>query len=157
MDLQDDSNQNQIGDLKIRTVSLSDMNRLYYIEIHSFKSPFSMETLSKLAQIPNIIYLVAEIKQFIVGQIITSLRANEAHIISIVIDKDYRRRGFGSILLKKTIEKLHEKKITKLKLEARVGNKSAISFYEKFNFKPVKTKISYYSDGEDALEMVLNL
>ncbi|NVM01139.1 MAG: ribosomal protein S18-alanine N-acetyltransferase [Candidatus Helarchaeota archaeon] len=156
MDLRNNSNKNQIGDLKIRTVSLSDINRLYYIEIHTFKTPFSIETLSKLAQTPNIIYLVAEIKQFVIGHIITSLRATEAHIISIVIDKDYRRRGYGSILLKKTLEKIKEKKIKKLVLEVRVGNKVAITFYEKFNFKPIKTKVSYYSDGEDALEMWLN-
>lgn len=156
MDLRKDSNQNQIGDLKIRTVSLSDINRLHYIEIHSFKSPFSLDTLAKLAQTPNIIFLVAHIKQIIIGHIIISLRKSEAHIISIVIDKDYRRKGYGSILLKKILEKLDGKKIKKLVLEVRVGNKSAIAFYEKFNFKPIKTKVGYYSDGEDALEMWLN-
>ncbi|MFX1449835.1 MAG: ribosomal protein S18-alanine N-acetyltransferase [Promethearchaeota archaeon] len=153
MNLRNNADENKIDDLKIRTVSPSDINRLYYIEIHSFKSPFSLETLEKLAQIPNIIYLVAEIKQFIVGYTITSLRSTEAHIISIVIDKDYRRRGIGSILLNKTIEKLHEKNMKKLILEVRVSNDAAIAFYEKYNFKSIKTKISYYSDGEDALEM----
>ena len=157
MDLQKNSKQNQISDLKIRPVSLSDISRLHSIEIHSFKGPFSRKMLEKLAQTPNIVFLVGEIKQNIIGYVINSLRQSEAHLISIVSDEKYRRRGFSSVLIQNVIKKLQEKGIKKLKLEVRVGNEVAKAFYAKFNFKIIKNKPRYYSDGEDALEMELDL
>jgi len=130
---------------------------LYDIEVRAFKSPFSLNLLERLTKTKNIIYLVGEINQIIVGYSIISLRSKEAHLISIVIDNGYRRQGYATALLNKNIEIIKKNKIRKLKLEVRVNNQAAKEFYSKFNFKPIKTKAKYYSDGEDAIEMELSL
>ena len=141
----------------IRAVSSADLHRIYEIEIKSFKSPFSYKMLEKLASVPNIIYLVGEFEHKIIGYIISSVHLKEAHLISIAIEDKYRRQGFGTALLQNIIKNLKEQKIKKLRLEVRVGNEPAKSFYSHFNFKIIKIKRKYYSDVEDALEMELRL
>ena len=146
--------------LKIRSVLRSDIKRLYEIEKESFKAPFSFRRLEHLTKFKNIIYLVCESERKIVGYSITSLHDKEAHLISIVIQKDYRRRKFGTQLLEKNIEivkGLEKYQIEKFLLEVRISNEAAKNFYSKFKFKPLRTKVQYYSDGEDAIEMVLIL
>jgi ribosomal protein S18 acetylase RimI-like enzyme len=42
-------------------------------------------------------------------------------------------------------------------LEVRESNRKAKSFYRKLGFEPVATRSSYYSNGEDATIMELQL
>ncbi|MHA1298708.1 MAG: ribosomal protein S18-alanine N-acetyltransferase [Candidatus Helarchaeota archaeon] len=157
METQRNSNISPHIGLKIRNVQPTDIKRLHDIEIRSFKTPFSYKMLEHLSKTKNVIYLVGEIEKKIVGYSIVSLHDAEAHLISIVIDGNYRRKGLGTQLLQKNIEKIKENNIKKLLLEVRVSNEPAREFYSKFRFKPVRTKVNYYSDNEDALEMELNL
>lgn len=157
MEIKKDSREINKNFFKIRNVSESDIDTLYDIEVRAFKAPFSINLLKQLARTKNVLYLVGEINQEIVGYSIVSLRSEEAHVISIVIDNNYRRKGYASALLRKNLQQLKKHNISNLILEVRVSNRPAREFYLKFNFKPIKTKVSYYSDGEDAIEMELNL
>jgi ribosomal-protein-alanine N-acetyltransferase len=82
----------------------------------------------------------------------------EAHVSTIATHPDYRRRGWGEILLAGMIRRGIRLNADYVVLEVRVSNVPAQSLYEKYGFKVVATKANYYhSDNEDAYEMRLNL
>lgn len=79
---------------------------------------------------------------------------NKGHLVSIAVNKNYRRMGIASSLLLKSMPQIKKFKITEYVLEVRVSNYPAINLYENFNFKNDGIKKKYYRDGENAYYMV---
>ena len=78
----------------------------------------------------------------------------EAHITTIAIRPEYRRKKFGEALLKKIIDDCYSEKIKYITLEVRVSNEPAIKLYSKYGFSSFGTRKAYYQDNnEDALIM----
>lgn len=101
---------------------------------------------------------VADIGNKVVGYVVTmDVDKVTGKIVSIAVRKEFRRRGIGETLLRRAIERLKAKGKNKIALEVRTSNKPAQELYKKLGFKIVETIPSYYSDGEDAYYMVLNL
>lgn len=79
---------------------------------------------------------------------------DEAHITTIAIKPEYRRRKIGEALLNKILENCYKNEIKYLTLEVRISNTAAISLYEKYGFKSLGTRKGYYqNNNEDALIM----
>jgi ribosomal-protein-alanine N-acetyltransferase len=74
-------------------------------------------------------------------------------IEDIVVDKEQRRAGIGSSLLKKVFEEAQTDGVKRVMLEVRESNLPAINLYRKFGFKDLSTRKKYYQDGENALVM----
>ncbi len=101
--------------------------------------------------------LVADLGGKVVGYIAISELGRDAKIISFAVKKEFRRKGIGTKLLDTAINICKEKGKEKLFLEVRVSNIPAQSLYKKKGFKVVKIIPNYYSDGESAYLMVLDL
>lgn len=79
---------------------------------------------------------------------------SEAHISTIAIHPDYRRRGFGEILLAGMFGKALRLNARYIVLEVRVSNQVAQSLYCKYGFIRYGRKKKYYrSNREDAYDM----
>ncbi|WP_456478574.1 ribosomal protein S18-alanine N-acetyltransferase [Geoglobus ahangari] len=100
---------------------------------------------------------VADIGAMVVGYVVLVYREDEAKIMSIAVKKEFRRRGIGSMLLREAIKRAKEKGAKRLLLEVRVSNVAAQELYKKFGFSVVGVLDSYYSDGESAYLMSLDL
>jgi len=82
------------------------------------------------------------------------LMAGEAHISTIAVRPEWRRRGIGELLLVAMLEQAVELGADLATLEVRVSNIAAQSLYQKYGFAKVGLRPHYYSDrGEDALVM----
>ncbi|TEU22183.1 MAG: ribosomal-protein-alanine N-acetyltransferase [Anaerolineales bacterium] len=82
------------------------------------------------------------------------LMAGEAHISTIAVRAEWRRRGIGELLLVAMLERAVELGGDLAALEVRVSNVAAQSLYGKYGFAKVGRRPRYYSDrGEDALIM----
>ena len=79
-----------------------------------------------------------------IGHIYASVSFDQADIISFLIKKNYRRKGFGSILFKKFLQKLCKRGIKSIFLEVSKQNKIAQNFYFKHKFKKVGVRPRYY-------------
>jgi len=101
--------------------------------------------------------LVADIGKGVVGYVVVSYRDEEAKIMSIAVKKEFRRRGIGKILLRETIRRAKKRGIKRITLEVRTSNKIAQNLYKKMGFEIAGVLDSYYSDGESAYLMHLNL
>ena len=85
---------------------------------------------------------------------------DEIEIISILIDKKFRKIGIGKNLLNKLLNIALKKKIQNIFLEVSVENHIAINLYKKFNFIKVgKRKNYYFQHGKyidaDSMKLVL--
>ena len=82
------------------------------------------------------------------------LMAGEAHISTIAVRPEWRRRGIGELVLVAMLERAVELGGDLATLEVRVSNVAAQSLYQKYGFAKVGLRPHYYSDrGEDALIM----
>ena len=83
-----------------------------------------------------------------VGYLKARATKDEVEIISILIDKKFRKIGIGKSLLNKLLNIAFKKKIQNIFLEVSVENQIAINLYKKFNFIKVgKRKNYYFQDG----------
>ncbi|NOK78733.1 MAG: ribosomal-protein-alanine N-acetyltransferase [Chloroflexi bacterium AL-N5] len=77
---------------------------------------------------------------------------DEAHIILLAVDPDYRRQGLGQRLLWGMLEIASQRHLARATLEVRASNTGAIALYEKFGFQMAGRRPGYYTEtGEDAL------
>jgi [ribosomal protein S18]-alanine N-acetyltransferase len=83
---------------------------------------------------------------------------DEAHISTIAVHPDWRRRGVGEYLLVAVLNRALELQATLATLEVRVSNSAAQSLYRKYYFEEVGRRRRYYSNnGEDALLLTTQL
>ena len=79
-----------------------------------------------------------------VGYLKARVTSDEIEIISILIDKKFRKVGIGKCLLNKLLNIAFKKKIKNIFLEVSVENKIATNLYKKFNFIKVGKRKNYY-------------
>ena len=83
-----------------------------------------------------------------VGYLKARVTRDEIEIISILIDKKFRKTGIGKSLLNELLNIALKKKVQKIFLEVSVENIIAINLYKKFNFVKVgKRKHYYFQNG----------
>lgn len=78
-------------------------------------------------------------------------------ICQIAIHPELQGNKLGSELLKEVINDAYAKKIRTLTLEVRKSNTKAIALYKKHGFIASHIKEGYYTNGEDAIYMVLEV
>ncbi len=82
------------------------------------------------------------------------LMAGEAHISTIAVQPDWRRRGVGELLLVAVLNRATELGAEIVTLEVRASNVTAQNLYRKYGFRRVGLKRHYYRDrDENALTM----
>jgi len=86
------------------------------------------------------------------------LISDEAHISTIATHPEFRRRGWGELLLAGMVQKALTLNASYVVLEVRVSNVTAQNLYHKYGFTTVDVKKGYYhNNGEDAYDMRLDL
>jgi len=81
--------------------------------------------------------------------------ADEVHVLNVATDPAWRRHGFGRALMAQTIEFARAQGVRLILLEARRANAAALALYRSLGFFAMGVRRAYYSDGEDAIEMML--
>ena len=82
------------------------------------------------------------------------IMAGEAHISTIAVRSEHRRRGIGGLLLVTMMDRATELNAEVMTLEVRASNVAAQSLYRKYGFHHVRLRRGYYSaNREDALIM----
>ena len=142
--------------IKIRPMTIQDIDDVVQIqtvaygEHHWSKESFFNELSNDLAYY----FCALDENGNILGYVGTWQIMEEAHITTISVKPEYRRRKIGEALLHYAIENCYEHGIKYITLEVRVSNEKAINLYEKYGMKSLGTRKGYYQDNnEDALIM----
>lgn len=85
-----------------------------------------------------------EINNKIVGIIIYTILCEEAEILLIFVDENYRNKGIATLL----INSIEEKNVKSILLEVSTKNDSALALYNKLNFKLINIRKNYYKDSD---------
>ena len=91
------------------------------------------------------------LSNFVIGICVLHVVLDEAQINFFVVNKNYRKKGFGSYLMSYLIKQCEKLNINKLFLEVSHNNAIAEKFYSRFDFFTVGIRRNYYKDGSDAL------
>ena len=91
------------------------------------------------------------IDNVLIGFIIYKKLYDVTELLYIVVDKIYRNKDIGSLLMEYLI-KISER----ILLEVRCDNNNAIKLYKKYNFKIINIRKKYY-DNMDAYVMELKV
>ena len=91
------------------------------------------------------------IKNLVIGICVFQVVLDEAQINYFVVNKKFRKKGFGSYLMSYLIMKCEKLNLKKLHLEVSQSNVTAERFYSRFDFATVGIRKNYYKDGSNAL------
>ena len=139
----------------IREFTLADLKRVFEIENMSFSQSYGINTFKGLYDMGTG-FLVAEEDGYVIGYVIFWIKyENQGHIISLAVDKNYRRKRAGTRLLSKAIQILLMFNIENIYLEVNENNTGAYEFYKGFNFKVDRIVPNYYDGGDGAIIMYL--
>lgn len=148
--------ENETFTVKILPMQKSDIDNVLKIEEvaygdhHWSKDSFYGELSNELAHY----YCAFDLKDNLLGYAGSWLILDEAHITTIAIAPEYRRKKIGEALVTKILDSCYENEIKYITLEVRVSNIPAISLYEKYGFKSLGSRKGYYqNNNEDALIM----
>jgi len=149
--------ENATLDCQIRWLIRRDMDEVLAIERGSFQYPWTEEEFLCCLRQRNSIGTVAESggKLAIVhGFMIYELSKHTLRILNFAVSPDARRRGVGSQMVQRLIDKLAQQRRTTINLEVRETNVAAQLFFSKRGFRAVSVLKNYYDDtDEDAYLM----
>ena len=141
--------------IKITSMNSQDLESIKNILNSDFDDFWNYNILKEELNNKNSRYLVAKLNNKVIGFAGIKIVIDEADIMNIVVKKNFRNNGIGSLLLENLINLSKSLNISSLSLEVNEKNISAISLYKKFNFKEVGKRKNYYKDS-DAILMSIN-
>jgi len=97
--------------------------------------------------------VVAVEKDHIVGFILSEESPPLAHIITLDVEKQHRRRGVGTALLRQLEENLAFRGVRSILLETATNNDAAVAFWKQHGYRIATTLKRYYLRQFDAYEM----
>jgi len=141
----------------IRPMKSSDINQVYKIECQVFPNPWPKSFFENDLQKCNIIALVADNNNCIIGYGLATCVLEELHITNIAVDPHHQHQGVGKRLLREIESIGLEHDCINVYLEVRITNEIAINFYKKFGYRVSQIRKNYYLDGTDAYVMAKEL
>ncbi|MGD2040345.1 MAG: ribosomal protein S18-alanine N-acetyltransferase [Anaerolineae bacterium] len=159
----------------VQPMRLSDLDQVIEIERTAFSSPWSARAyryeIQKNEHSTMLVVRPAPHPGGCVGRGLRSLKrtqpgpvlgyggfwllVDEAHIATIAVHPEWRRRGLGELLLLTMLERAAEQDAQRATLEVRVSNTTAQSLYTRYGFSIVSLQRRYYADNnEDAFIMI---
>ncbi len=103
-------------------------------------------------------FLVALDADSIIGFLIgTRTSPGIARILMLGVQESYRKKGVGSALLASFIKEMRMQHVSRVELEVRTSNTTALRFYQKKGFQLHATLQGFYQNGENAFSMQKDL
>ena len=142
----------------IRRMTLDDVPAVHAIDVLSFSLPWPERSFRfELTENPVSRCWVAVVDEIVAGMLVLWFIIDEAHIATIAVHPDFRRRGIGEQILLHALMNVRAEGAQHAFLEVRRGNIAAQAMYKKYGFEIVGIRPGYYKDNqEDALLMNLD-
>jgi [ribosomal protein S18]-alanine N-acetyltransferase len=143
------------GEIFLRNFHPRDIPRIAEIVGEALREHYEPSLYTSLSQQWPQGFLVAQDRNgvpqaFLLG---VSQVPGEARVLMFAVDGRWRERGVGSRLMEVFMERCRGRGMTRMTLEVRVGNATAIRFYTRFGFSVTDLLRGYYSDGENGYQM----
>lgn len=142
----------------VRPLASSDLDEVLRLNFRCFENGenYTKHTFSYLLSQTNALcFQVATAEGRMAGFLFVLIGEDGiAHITTIGVAPEHRRRGLAERLLERLDRALTDRGISSIVLEVRVGNRAAQSLYRSCGFSVTQRIAGYYNDGEDGFLMV---
>lgn len=140
--------------LEIHEIAEKDIPDIERMEREIFPDPWSQKGIFDTWKQNQALILGAWLNENIIGYVIFYYVLDEGEIARIAVDISCRRKGVAGQMLKEMWKFCAKKKITKMMLDVRKSNESAIRFYQNHGFTEDGIRKNYYENpSEDAILM----
>ena len=143
--------------MTIRRMTAADVSTVHEIEVATFASPWSRESLlNEMERNACARYLVAVDEGGAVAAYAGAwIIFDEAHITNVAVEKAQRGKGVGRAIMAALVQYAANLGAQYMTLEVRRGNAVAQTLYKSMGFQELGVRKRYYEDnGEDALLLV---
>lgn len=138
----------------IRYMIRRDMPEVLEIEYRSFEFPWSEENFIRCFRQRNCWGMTAESEERVVGFMVYELHITRLHILNFAVHPDFLRRGVGTTMAQKLINKLSPSRRNRILLEIRETNLGAQIFFHACGFRAISVLRDFYEETtEDAYLM----
>jgi len=137
----------------IRWLIRRDLPEVLDIERASFASPWTEEDFLYYLRKRNVIGLVAEHAEQVVGFMLYELHKPRLNLLKFAVHPDYRRQGIGEAMLTKLFGKLNGERRTRLTLLVGESNLDAQLFFRDMGLRATGILREHFDDGQDAFSM----
>ena len=134
----------------LRKYELSDVEVIVDIENKTLHNSLGVDFYTRDLDNPLANHYVYEFENKVIGFVSSYFDGEIIEILNYCIDPEYQSKGFGTKLMEEFFK--YQNAVSAI-LEVRSSNVKAIGLYQKFDFKTIRIRKSYYSNGEDALFM----
>ena len=144
------------ADVQIRRVGLNRIDDLLVLEESSFPCDrISRRNLLNLLRSPSACCMAAYCGGKLAGSMILLFRAGtrSARIYSIAVAAEFRGRGIARRMMRRAELEARKRGCTRIRLEVRMDNVTAIKLYESLGFRDIAVHADYYEDGACAFIM----
>ena len=144
----------------VRPACPDDLKAIWSIERQVQAAPWSLDHFNAELEKPYARMLVMtddETDEVVVGYCCARFLDGKCEILTIGVGVDFRRQGYGRLLLDKTLSEAYREGFRLAVLEVRKSNEAAIQLYQQRGFAIVSVRKGFYSNGEDAYHMQSDL
>ena len=133
----------------ILKAGINDISEIVKIEEKYIPDGWSEKAFSHWLENKNTIIFKAVIQNKIIGFINGSFVLDEGELLNIAVEEQYRILKTGSLLFEYLENYFKEMNVSKIFLEVREKNTSAIGFYLKHGFEKNGLIKNYYNNPKD--------
>ena len=130
--------------MKIVSMTKEHLEGVLVVENNSFTNPWSEESFLSELEKETSINLVALKDEKVVGYAVLSTVLDEADLLDIAVDENFRRQKIASALFEKIFETALKRKLSFITLEVRESSVPAIKLYQSRGFETVGIRKNYY-------------
>lgn len=147
-----------LTEYEIRSLTEKNLKEVLRLNVRCFRNgdSYTKGIFQHLLTVSNgLSYQIATVGGQMVGFIFLVVEpANVAHITTIGIAPEHRRRGLAVKLLQHAEDALRKRGVHTIFLEVRVGNSAAHRLYRRHGYFITQRISRYYTNGEDCFMMV---
>lgn len=144
----------------LRPITDDDLPPVLEMESRLHVAPWSEKHLRAEMEKPYSHILVLtddETDSRIFGFIVFWLLHEDCQILNVVVDLPYRGQGLAKRMVRQAISLATREGAKRALLDVRKDNLPAVQLYQALGFTITRVQKAYYSNGEDAYQMALEL
>lgn len=136
-------------EFNIRKADIKDIDKLKTLEAECFDETIRENFEFVLSSDSHVIFLCEKIEENqknIVGYAGASISYEQGDILSVCVDKLFRKRSIAFVLMDTLLEEIANQGVEKVFLEVEENNLPAIKLYEKLKFEKISERKNYYGN-----------
>ena len=134
-------------------IKIIDDNSNYIDELNKLGSCLHKNFEFNISEFNKCKLLLDETK--LIGFITYTVIYERAEILDIVIDCNFRNKGYGNILLNNCVDDIKKSNCINITLEVSENNLAAINLYKKNGFKILAVRKNYYHNNNEYIDAYL--